>query len=294
MLLLSSLRAKVLAGCSIAIIGSAIGAWFAFSRVAEKYALSAIQGRADALVKNTAFVAAPLIAFDSSAELKKSLDLLRADPDFVSARVLDADRHVLASSATSSAVLTQAAKVYAAKAAVMDNGKIWGYAELDLSLDRMQSSLESTRHASLLFVLLLAPTALGLVYWLVHVIVVAPVAKLRNATVVLGRGEFPDPVELRRSDEIGALSKQFNCMVEELKNAALVKNLIASLEEDPSGGSGLARQERISRQYEPRNSHAYERHCRDDGADSRYRPQHRAARICRVGEVFRRAAVDGH
>src|SRR6266704_3012053 len=113
-----SLRTKFVAGCS----------------VAEQYALGAVKGRADALAKNTAFVASPLIAFESSAELKKALDLLQADTDFFYAEIRDAEGRVLASSGRSAT----RPETYTAKASVTDNGKIWGSVSLALSLARMR------------------------------------------------------------------------------------------------------------------------------------------------------------
>src|ERR1700681_1210400 len=41
------------------------------------------------VAKQAAFIAGPLIAFDSQAELSRALELLRADPDFVYAQVTD-------------------------------------------------------------------------------------------------------------------------------------------------------------------------------------------------------------
>src|SRR5882757_6017123 len=133
----SSLRIKFVAGCSVAILGSALAAYFAFSYVAEQYALGAVKGRADALAKNTAFVAAPLIAFESSAELKKALDLLQADTDFFYAEIRDVEGRLLASSGESAS----RPETYTAKASVTDNGKIWGSVSLALSLARMREGL---------------------------------------------------------------------------------------------------------------------------------------------------------
>src|SRR2546430_13534327 len=80
---------RSIAGCLVAIMGSAIGAWLAFSRVAERYALSAIQGRADALAKNTAFVAAPLIAFDSTTRSEEHTSELQSQSNLVFRLLLD-------------------------------------------------------------------------------------------------------------------------------------------------------------------------------------------------------------
>src|ERR1700686_5058538 len=41
------------------------------------------------IAKQVAFIAGPLIAFDSRSELRKALELLRADPDFAYAQVND-------------------------------------------------------------------------------------------------------------------------------------------------------------------------------------------------------------
>jgi signal transduction histidine kinase/DNA-binding response OmpR family regulator len=225
-----SLRAKFLFGCALAILGSALSAYVGFSRVAEAYALAAVRGRANALAKSTAFVATPLIAFDSVNELQKALDGLRADPDLVEAKVIAASsKSVLAS--LRAPLYEQHPNTFVARASATDNGKQWGEVQVSLSLQRMQSELTSTRRTALCFMLLLALGALSLVAWLVHSLVLLPISKLKEATAVLARGEFPERVESLRSDEIGHLSEQFNDMIAELKNAAVVKQLVAELEE---------------------------------------------------------------
>jgi signal transduction histidine kinase/DNA-binding response OmpR family regulator len=225
-----SLRTKFLAGCSVAILGSALSAYFAFSYVAERYALDAVESRADALAKNTAFVAAPLIVFESGAELKKAVDLLQADADFVQASVLDAQGRTLATSSWSGLLQLPHSDVYCAEAIALDNGKVWGRVRLCLSLIRMRAALRTTCRGALAATLMLGLLALSVVYWLVHTLVVAPLSRLRNAAATLGRGEFPEPIHLSRSDEMGEFSEQFNSMIEELRNATVVKQLITDLQ----------------------------------------------------------------
>ena len=52
------------------------------------------------MAENTAFVAAPLIVFDSHRELQNAVNLLTADPDFSSVRVFNNAGRLLASAAT--------------------------------------------------------------------------------------------------------------------------------------------------------------------------------------------------
>ena len=227
----SSLRVKFVAGGSIALLGCALTAFLAFSHVAEQYAFAAVKGRADALAKNTAFVAAPLIAFDSRTELKKALDLLQADADFSYAEIRDAQGYVLASSAKpQTRPVATRQEIYTSSGLVEDNGKIWGSVKLALSLTRMRTELNRTCRMALANILVFGLLAMAAVYWLLHRLVVAPLFHLQTATMMLARGEFPDAVQFTDSDEIGRLTDQFNRMIVELKNASIVKQLIRDLE----------------------------------------------------------------
>ncbi|MGI8960911.1 MAG: ATP-binding protein [Bryobacteraceae bacterium] len=238
----SSLRVKFLVGCSVAILGSALTAYLSFSHVAQQYALGAIEGRADALAKNTAFVAAPLIAFDSRKELKKAVDLLQADRDFFDAEIRDPEGHVLASSHTLPTPSAAAQpEIYTATTSVADNGKIWGSVSLALSLHRMRAELNKTRRLALTLILLQGLLAIAAVYWLIYSLVVAPVSHLHAATMTLARGEFPNTIQLARADEMGQLTEQFNQMVTELKRASVVKHLIRDLEEKTSQAEAASR-----------------------------------------------------
>src|SRR5262249_49155677 len=96
----ASLRAGFTAGCLVAIIGSAALSYLGFSRIAEMALLNAVRERVTALAENTAFVVAPLIVFESDAELRKAVNLLKADPDFLWAAVHNAEGQLLARAGT--------------------------------------------------------------------------------------------------------------------------------------------------------------------------------------------------
>ena len=223
----SSLRLNLLAGCCVAILGSTASLYVAFSNVAEHYALQAVKGRAEALAKNTAFVAAPLIAFDSTTELDKALTLLQADPDFRQAEALDAQGRILA---RFTAKGPPPSELYTAFAVVSDNGKTWGTVTLTLSLTRMRAEWAHTRRIALVTIVVLSVAALAAIYWVLYRFVIAPLSDLRAATAMLTRGAFPAPVRIHRRDEVGQLIEQFNQMAVELENASVVKGLMQELE----------------------------------------------------------------
>src|SRR5574341_531915 len=92
-----SVRTKFLLGCLVAIVASGIVIYASFSSAAEKQSEQSMRARAVGLAENTAFLTAPLIAFESRNEMTKALKLLAADPDFAYALISDETGRPLAS-----------------------------------------------------------------------------------------------------------------------------------------------------------------------------------------------------
>ncbi len=236
----ASIRTKFTAGSLAAILLSAAFSYLAFSRAAERFSLNAVQARANALANNTAFVVAPLIAFESQSEIRKAVNLLSADPDFVSATVRDAEGRPLARAGTQP-LPGKGSDVLLSRAEAVDNGKQWGSVELVLSLAEMNRELSHVRLTALVVILALAFICFAWLMWLVHRLVGDPLSRLRAATDLLASGEFPPPVDLRGDDELGRLARHFNRMVDELRNASLIKQLMKELEEKRSQAEAASR-----------------------------------------------------
>ena len=93
---LNSVRTKFIAGSFVAILSSACASYLLLARAVERQSMESMRANAISLVENTALQTAPLIAFESYNEMKKLLDLARANPDFVYASITDDSHHTLA------------------------------------------------------------------------------------------------------------------------------------------------------------------------------------------------------
>jgi signal transduction histidine kinase/DNA-binding response OmpR family regulator len=237
----SSLRLHFLIGCAIAIFGSAMFAYIEFSRVVERFALEAVRGRADALVSNTALSIAPFMSPGHEAELRNIIGRLTAEADFKSAQIRGADGALLFSFAASEKPGNDANDTYTAKADVADiqtggkpggqNGGKKGALLLVFSLGRMRSELALICRSDFFLVLAVGIAALGLIYRLIHRLVIHPLSRLHSATATLADGGWPPPVEVGRADELGELTTQFNQMAQELESASAIRKLMRELEE---------------------------------------------------------------
>jgi len=236
----SSLRIHFLLGCCIAITGSAMFAYIEFSSVAERYALEAVRGRADALASNAALTLAPVLSSDkpaSPAELQKSVSLLSEESDFTSVEVRNVRGDVLLNIGTAK----HSSDSYVAASDIMDNGVKVGTVSLTISLQRMRSELAQLCRSDFFLVLAVGILALLLIYRLIVRLVITPLSRLQSATIMLAQGKFPPPVEVLRSDEMGALTKQFNKMAKELEAASQVKKLMQALEVKTSQAESASR-----------------------------------------------------
>jgi len=236
----SSLRFHFLLGCCIAITGSAMFAYIEFSSVAERYAMEAVRGRADALASNAAQTLAPLLASESPAgrtELQRSVGRLRQEADFSSVQVRDTQGDVLLNMGP----VSHSDDHYVAASDIMEDGKKLGTVSLTVSLQGMRSELAELCRSDFFLVLAVGILALLLIYRLIVRLVITPLGRLQSATIMLAEGNFPPPVEVVRGDELGALTAQFNQMAQELETASQVKKLMQALEVKTSQAESASR-----------------------------------------------------
>jgi signal transduction histidine kinase/CheY-like chemotaxis protein len=237
----TSIRVKLICSCAIAVLGCGAISSIAFVSIAESQFLEHIRAHALALAKDTAFVVAPLIAFESHSELSKVIGLMRADPDFAYAMLFDEDgaplvvlnapKHYPEQGKSGPAKAIPIDGIVHVTASVADGGKNWGTLRLGLSLMRTKKSLTKIRLLSMIVTGVLGfVIALGLGLVLEHM-VSRPIQRLRSCTSRLAAGEFPEPLQINTNDELGALAGEFNRMIEELRNAVGVQQLMKELEQ---------------------------------------------------------------
>jgi|SRR5579862_40092 len=237
----NSIRVTFAAGSFIAILGSGTACYFLLSAVVQKEWLAALQANAVSLAENTAFVARPLVAFESTAEIKKVLTLLTANPDFAYASVTDQTHRSIAAihpdrilphQWTLKTQVTISGGVIHIATPIIDNGKLWGYLHLGISLRHLEADLRHIRLIALITIFALGCLAILSLGWFVDKFISRPLIRLQKSTQKLSVGEFPDPLSVKNNNEIGLLTLEFNRMVLELKCASETKRqLMRELQE---------------------------------------------------------------
>src|ERR1700686_2227903 len=106
------------------------------------------------IAKQAAFIAGPLIAFDSQSELSKALELLRADPDFAYAQVTDNAGKPLATVGRAASEPCEAGGeprvsnhtgILHVSMPVVDSGVTWGCLQLGTAQDRTERDVGKIR-----------------------------------------------------------------------------------------------------------------------------------------------------
>lgn len=92
-----------------------------------------------------------------------------------------------------------------------------------LSEQEMMAGTWAAQKTTLLFLALIATLALSVAYFLAHTIT-TPLASLAQASRTIARGENQEPIRIRSQDEIGALVKSFNIMVENLHQTTISRD----------------------------------------------------------------------
>jgi PAS domain S-box-containing protein len=189
------------------------------------------------VAKQVAFIAGPLIAFDSHSELKKALELLRADPDFAYAQVRDNAGKPLA---TVGPVVTQPCEaggeprisnrggVLHITMAVVDDGATWGCLQLGTSEDRTELAVGKMRTAAAVASLLTLLTMVTAGVYLSRSIA-SPMVRLANVAARIGRGDWDATIDVQGGDEVGALADSFRTMVVELRQTTVSKTYVGDI-----------------------------------------------------------------
>ena len=184
-----SIRTKFIVGALVTMTGSGIISYVSFSRAAAEQSLDSLRVNGIALAEGKAFVAAPLIAFESTSAMGKVLDALTKNPDFAYAVISDQDHQPILSKGedalrrhnpvSRTQTFVEKGLLHVMTPAV-DNGHHWGYFHLGLSLDRMNAGLSRTRAIALVTILSLNLLALIGLGWMLEVMVCAPLGASRD------------------------------------------------------------------------------------------------------------------
>lgn len=245
-----SVRFKFTAGlmCTLAIW--AVAKFIAFSKLAEKQATESVITYAQTLAKNTAFTVAPLLAFDNTDSMGRVLKAVGHDSDVCYAVLFKKSGEVAAvferrkvpgwikSARIGSYRIDNAVHVIVP---VEDLGEQWGRLAISLSLDQTFHQVRKIQIALLGISTIAAIAVLAALLWLINQIVLKPLAPLHAATQTLAQGSFPAPIETGLTDEIGALTREFNRMVKELENAESAKRLMREMEQSKAKAEEASR-----------------------------------------------------
>ncbi len=185
------------------------------------------QLRSDAIATSaqTAFVAAPLVAFDSRDELRKALELLRADPDFAYAEVSSKEGLFLATLGTVRTTgcstgmgtrVTEDKNFLHVRTPIVDGGTTWGCFELGVSKQRLRQQEIRIWMTAIGATIALLVVSLIITIYLAQSIVY-PLERLADAASRVGHGDWDAPINAHDRDEIGKLAGRFRKMLDDLR-----------------------------------------------------------------------------
>jgi PAS domain S-box-containing protein len=186
------------------------------------------------MAQQTAFVTAPLVAFDSRGELKKALEQLQVDPDFAYGRISDEKGAPLISvgdvvpsgcvSGQGLQILEQGGFLQASTP-IQDGGRTWGCLELGVSRKRTE------QNAAQMWTTALGAAALAMLVTLIGSAylsrsIASPVMRLAKAVSRIGEGDLVTRIDVQASGEVGALADSFQGMIEELRRSTVSKTYV--------------------------------------------------------------------
>ena len=218
-----SIRTKFLTvGLAAVLLSGSVSLFLA----AEEHQRFAQQLRSNAIniAKQTAFVVAPLIAFDSRDEMKKALELLRTNSDFAYAKVTAKSGAPIASLGDTPSApcevngglqVVDRGRFIQVTTPIMDGGETWGCLQLGISEERTE------RDASRLWAIALSSAVLIMLVTLISGAYLArsiayPVTHLAEAVSRVERGDWDAQIDVHGRDEVGTLARSFRSMVQEL------------------------------------------------------------------------------
>ena len=179
------------------------------------------------LARQTEFVMAPLIAFDSRDEMKKALELLRTNPDFAWARVSDETGTPLVSvggapptrcDGKSGKELSDNGVVLRVSTPIVDGGKTWGCLQLGISEERSRDSAKRLWTITIIGALMTILVTLACGAYLARTIAY-PVTRLAEAVSRIEHGEWDTRIDVSSGDEVGLLARSFQSMMQELRRS---------------------------------------------------------------------------
>jgi PAS domain S-box-containing protein len=179
------------------------------------------------LAKQTQFVMAPLIAFESRDEMKKPLELLRTNPDFSWAIVSDETGAPLVSVGDAPEIrcdgkggqqLSDRDGVLHVSTPITDGGKTWGCLQMGISEERSQHDAKKLWAITIMAALMSILVTLACGAYLERVIAY-PVSRLADAVSRVERGEWDVEIDVRSEDEVGLLARSFRSMIQELRRS---------------------------------------------------------------------------
>ena len=198
-----------------------------------------LRAHAASVARQTAFVSAPLVEFDSRAEIGKALELLRGeDPDFAYARVCDEVGVPLASVGPAPSVPCPVGVVIEIvdhrgllhiQMPFVDGGRTWGALQLGISEARRKKADAQTWSlalgASLLIMLVTLISGIYLARSIAY-----PVSRLAEAVSRVRQDDWEVRIDVHNGDEVGVLAKSFQSMVEELhRSNPYIQDILQSM-----------------------------------------------------------------
>jgi PAS domain S-box-containing protein len=197
-----------------------------------------LRENAISIAQQTAFVSAPLVAFDSRAEIDRALRLLRTDPNFAYARVCGEGGLPLASVGqipggpcppTAGLQLLDRGGMLHIRMPIVDGGRTWGILQLGVSEARHEKDEARTwglaLGASLLSMLVTLVSGLYLARSIAY-----PVSRLAEAVSRVRKGDWSVSVDVHSDDEVGVLAASFRSMVQELhRSNAYIQDILQSM-----------------------------------------------------------------
>jgi signal transduction histidine kinase/CheY-like chemotaxis protein/HAMP domain-containing protein len=179
------------------------------------------------LARQTEFAMAPLVAFESRDEMKKALELLRANPDFAWARVSSETGALLASVGNAASIpcdgksgqqLVDSGGLLLVSTPIVDSGKTWGCLQLGISEERGRRAARRLWAITIITALMTILVTLACGAYLARSIAY-PVTRLAEAVSRVERGEWDTHIDVGSADEIGLLARSFRSMMGELRRS---------------------------------------------------------------------------
>src|SRR5580704_2528343 len=173
------------------------------------------------LARQTEFVMAPLIAFDSRDEMRKALELLRTNPDFAWATVSDETGALLVSIGTAPLIrcdgktgqqLAESGGILRVSTPITDGGKTWGCLQLGISQERSRHDAKRLWTITIIAALVTILVTLVCGAYLGRTIAY-PITRLAEAVSRIERGEWDTRIDVSSEGEVGLLARSFQSMM---------------------------------------------------------------------------------